>query len=211
MGTHVITATYSGDVNYAGQQRTLTPNQVVNKASTTTSLASSANPSVFSASVTFTATVAPSAATGTVQFYADGATLGGSVNLSSGKATASTAALAVGTHVITATYSGAANYAGSSGQLAPNQVVNKVATTTSLASSANPSVFGASVTFTATVAPSAATGTVHFYADSVLLGSTALASGKAASAPRRSGGHARHHGDIQWQCELRWQHRNALA
>ena len=180
VGTHVITATYSGDASYAGSSGSLTPDQLVNKAATTTSLASSANPSVFGASVTFTATVAPSVATGTVQFYADGATLGGPVNLSSGKATASTAALAVGTHVITATYSGAVSYAGSSGQLAPNQVVNKVATTTSLASSANPSVVGASVTFTATVAPSAATGSVQFYADSVLLGSTALSGGKAS-------------------------------
>ena len=56
--------------------------------------------------------------------------------MSSGKATASTAALAAGTHVITATYSGDASYAESSGRVTPDQVVNQAATTTSLASSA---------------------------------------------------------------------------
>ena len=81
------------------------------------------NPSIFGASVTFTATVAPSSATGTVQFYADGATLGSAVALSGGTASVSTAAPSVGTHVITATYSGDANHIGSSGTLAPNQVV----------------------------------------------------------------------------------------
>jgi len=179
-GTHSITATYSGDASYAESSGALAPDQVVNLAPTTTSLVSSANPSVFGASVTFTATVAPASATGTVQFYADGAHFAGPATLTGGKATASTGSLPVGTHVITATYSGDVNYAGSSGQLTPNQVVNKIATATSLASSANPSVVGASVTFTATVTPSAATGSVQFYADGAQLGSGALSGGKTS-------------------------------
>jgi hypothetical protein len=87
----------------------------ITPASTTTSLVSSANPSVFGSSVTFTATVAPSGATGTVQFYADGATLGSAQSLSgSGTASVNTSSLAVGTHVITTTYtSSSANYTGS--------------------------------------------------------------------------------------------------
>ena len=186
-GTHVITATYSGDANHNGSNGLLTPDQAVGQGATTTSLASSANPSVLGASVTFTATVAPSDATGTVQFYADGAALGGPVNLSSGEATASTASLTVGTHVITATYSGDANFTVSNGRLVPDQVVGQIATTTSLASSANPSVFGASVTFTATVAPSVATGTVQFYVDGATLGGRPRCqAARRLSAPRRS-------------------------
>ncbi len=59
-----------------------------------------------------------------------------------------------------------------------------IATTTTLTSSTNPSVFGQSVTFTATVTPSSGSGTptgsVTFYAGSTALG-TATLSGKKAS------------------------------
>ena len=69
------------------------------------------NPAFVSNPVTITAslpaqTVAP---TGTVNFY-DGETQIGSSALSNGSATLSTSALAVGTHMIQATYSGDANY-----------------------------------------------------------------------------------------------------
>ena len=86
---------------------------IVTPTDTTTALASSANPSVFGASVTFTATVAPSTATGTVQFYADGATLGSASRCRAARRAVSTASLSLGTHVITATYSGDANHSAS--------------------------------------------------------------------------------------------------
>lgn len=93
---------------------------------TTTSLMSSTNPSTVGQPVTFTATVSPVNApppTGTVTFF-DGATNIGSspVNVS-GVATLTTSALAAGPHSITATYSGDANYAGST-SLPVAQVVN---------------------------------------------------------------------------------------
>jgi large repetitive protein len=75
------------------------------------------------ASVTFTATIAPAPTGGTVQFFADGATLGVPVTVSSGSAATSTSALSIGTHPITATYSGDANYYGSASNVV-NQVVN---------------------------------------------------------------------------------------
>jgi len=59
--------------------------------------------------VTFTATFTPSAATGTVQFK-DGATVLGSVTVSGGAAAFQTSTLAVGSHSITAVYSGDGNY-----------------------------------------------------------------------------------------------------
>src|SRR5207245_2215702 len=143
--------------------------QTVNKANTTTALTSSVNPSVFGQSVTFTATVtanSPGAGTptGTVTFKA-GATTVGTGPLSGGVATFSSSTLAVGGHSITADYNGDSSFNISSGAL--TQTVNKANTTTALTSSVNPSVFGQSVTFTATVtanSPGAGTptGTVTF-------------------------------------------------
>jgi hypothetical protein len=72
-----------------------------------------------------------------------------------------TSALAAGSHTVSAAYNGSTTVAASSGSL-PMQTVNASnlhATTTSLASSSNPSTAGQPVTFTATVAPTVATGT----------------------------------------------------
>src|SRR6202050_484731 len=175
-GSHSITAAYGGDTNYnSSTSSTLT--QTVNKANTTVTLASSANPSTYGASVTFTATVSPSAATGTVTFN-DGATTLGTGTLSSGKATFSTSTLTAGSHSITAAYGGATNYNNSTSS-ALTQTVNKANTTLTLASSKNPSTYGSSVTFTATVSPSAATGTVTFNDGATTLGTGPVSSGKA--------------------------------
>ncbi len=157
--------------------------QVVNNNASTTTLASSVNPSTVGSSVTFTATVNGSAPTGSVGFTADGATLAGcaAVALSSGKATCTTSSLAAATHSIVAKYGGDANNAASA-SAALAQVVNKAASTTTLRSSANPSAVGASVTFTATVAGSSPTGSVNFTdGGSSIAGcaAVALSSGKA--------------------------------
>jgi hypothetical protein len=147
----------------------------INQASTTTSVASSLNASTYGQAVTFTATVAPQYSctpTGTVTFY-DGATaISGAINLTSATAMFTTTALqlAAGVHSISAVYSGDSNFyaTGSNGSTATvlSQTVNKAITTTSVASSLNPSTYGQAVTFTATVAPQYAgtpTGTVTFY------------------------------------------------
>ena len=97
------------------------------KANTTTNLSSSLNPSTSGASVTLTATVTGSSPTGTVQFAIDGSNVGSAVTLSLGSASYSTSSLAVGTHTVTATYSGNTSNAGSSGTLSPSQVVNAAA------------------------------------------------------------------------------------
>src|SRR5207344_3413558 len=134
-----------------------TLSQVV-KTVSTTGLASSANPAVVGASVTFTATVTGTAPTGNVAFTADGTTLSGcgTVALPAGSANSktaicSTASLAAGTHSIVATYAGDAANNGSTSSTLSQVVNNQTASTTGLASSANPSLVGASVTFTATV------------------------------------------------------------
>jgi DNA-binding beta-propeller fold protein YncE len=76
------------------------------------SLGSSSNPSTFGNQVTFTASVSGpnGTATGTVTFRDGSTALCSGVALASGSATCSTSALAVGTHDITAQYSGDVKY-----------------------------------------------------------------------------------------------------
>jgi hypothetical protein len=75
---------------------------------TTTLLLSSANPSTFGQPVTLTATVAGNSPTGNVKFLDTSASLG-TVVLSGGTATLTLSTLSVGTHPITAVYSGDAS------------------------------------------------------------------------------------------------------
>jgi hypothetical protein len=154
--------------------------------STTTTLTSSGNPSVYGQPVTFTATVSngsSSAPTGNVTFE-DGSTPLGTGTLSGGEVRFTTSALSVGTHSITAVYGGDANDYGSANSPPVSQVVDQDNTTTTLVSSIIPSVYGQSVTFTATVAVSGLgagtpTGTVTFYDGSTKLGTGTLSNGVA--------------------------------
>ena len=120
--------------------------------------------------------------TGSVTFFA-GATPLGSAPLSGGVASLAVTTLTVGSDSITAVYSGDPNFAGSP-STALSQTVEQDGTTTAVVSSANPSVFGQSVTFTATVSPTAPgsgtpTGTVIFMDGSTVLGSPILSGGVA--------------------------------
>lgn len=82
------------------------------KTATTTTLTSSLNPSNVGDVVTFTTTVAPTGATGSVQFF-DGLTSLGIATLSGGTASLPTSALTAGSHSITAAYSGDGTYSSS--------------------------------------------------------------------------------------------------
>ncbi len=157
LGSHTITATYSGDADFTASSAP-SFSQVVNKDSTTTTLEVTGNPSVYGQSISFTAgvaAVAPGSGTpaGSVTF-ADGSTTLATVTLSGGMATYTTAKLATGQHAITATYNGNGTFAaGTSAVL--SQTVNQDATSTVVTTSANPSVYGQSATFTATVSAAA--------------------------------------------------------
>ena len=154
VGAHSVVATYSSDdATFLGSSGSIS--QPVVMASTLTALASTASPSVFGQPITLTASVGPMAPgagtpTGTVTF-ADGAANLGVANLAGGQATISLAGLSVGSHNLTAAYSGDTNFKTSSAML--TQTVNQAPTGTAVSSSANPSVFGQSVRFTATVCP----------------------------------------------------------
>jgi hypothetical protein len=183
-GAHSITATYSGDSSFTGSTSSALA-QTVNQAGTVLALASSINPSAYSQSVTFTATITPQfggAATGTVTFK-DGATVIGSGTVSGNAASITTNALALGSHSITASYSGDSNFTGSNSG-AVSQVVNQAGTTTVVASSLNPAYVTQSITFTATVNGlygGSPTGSVTFKAGSTMLGTATLnGSGQAS-------------------------------
>jgi hypothetical protein len=183
VGSHSITAKYSGDGNFtASTSASLT--QTVNQASTTTTVASTVNPATFGQAVTFTVTVQPSASgtpTSTVTLLDGSTSLGNSSLSSGGTAQFTVGGLSAGSHSITATYGGDANFTAST-SAALVETVNQGSTTTTISSSANPSAFDQSVTFTATVQPPAGTtaaGVVTFSDGSTLLGSASLSSNSA--------------------------------
>jgi len=176
VGTHHITAVYSGDDNYVNTSAGLT--QSVTMSETATSIESSSSPSVFGQQIIYTSSVTavvPGSGipTGIVTFK-DGTDVLGTTALSGGKATYTMSGAAVGSHSITAEYSGDINF-GNSISTDFIQTVNKSGTTTSVGSSSNPSVLGQSVTYTATVSAAdpgsgAPTGTVTFKDGATTLG-----------------------------------------
>jgi hypothetical protein len=123
LGTHSITAQYSGDTTHTSSTSSVLA-QTVNKASTTITLTSDANPSKAGRPVTFTTAVSPSTATGTVEFF-DGSTSLVTVVLSSSQASLSTASLSGGRHSITAVYGGDANFASSTSAVLTQNVTGK--------------------------------------------------------------------------------------
>jgi hypothetical protein len=204
VGSHTITASYFGDGHFlTSMGDTSAVPQVVNQASSAVAVSSFPNASVFGQAVTFTATVSavvPGAGTPTgTATFAEGTTLlASNVALVAGKATFSTAGLAVGSNTVTASYSGDTNFLTGTGSdgTAP-QVVNKAADFTTVSVAPHPSYFSQVVTFTAKVQaifPGAgtATGTVTFKDGTAVLGTGTLSAGQAtfSTAALTGGGHA---------------------
>lgn len=184
-GTHSFTAAYSGDANFTASTSVALV-ETLSQGSTTAAISSSANPSAFDQSVTFTATVQPptgTAATGSVTFM-DGATSLGTAVLSSNSTQLVVSALTVGTHSVTAVYAGSANLSGITSAVL-SQVVNGASTTTAVSSSANPATFGQGVTLSASIQTAfggSATGTVTFLDGTVSLGTATVSSNAAQLA-----------------------------
>ena len=162
-GSHSITAPYSGDANYNAAAGN-TVSQTVNLRSATDTLTTSKNPVMTGSQVTYTATVTGSGPTptGSVTFSDGGTAISscgtsGTVTLSGGVATCKVTYSAIGSHTITAAYSGDANY----GSAAGNTVTENVQTTstTALTANYNPVAIGGQVTYTATVSGTGATPT----------------------------------------------------
>lgn len=183
VGTYPIVAAQgtlaAANYNFTFVNGTLT---IAAGASTTTTLSANPTSTQFGTPITFTATVAPNGVTGAVNF-SNGVTVLGTGALSGGVATLTTSSLNAGTYTISATYPGDANYSASTSgpvtvtivKATPGQGGTQAVT---VASSLNPSAFGNSITFTATV-PAPATGTVTFYAGTISLGTAVITAGKA--------------------------------
>ena len=182
LGTSNITASYSGDPNDEAN----TSNVVVQMVEQTPvlTLAAAPNPAVVTTPVTLTFTAAaPNGSTtgtpaGTVTFM-DGTTpLSAALALpASGVVTFSTTTLTLGTHNLSAAYSGVApNASGTSNVVV--ETIQLATTSTSLSSSGMTATVGSPVTFTATVAGTdggpVPTGSVTFFAGTVSLGSASL-------------------------------------
>src|SRR5439155_20470133 len=148
----------------------------VGNASTSTTISSS-GATVFGQPVTFTATMVtlpPGSGTpnGSFQFVIDGtARAPVNVDAATGKATLTLSDLAAGNHTVSGNYLGAANFATSSTSGPITQSVGRASTTMSVGTS-GPSVFGQTVTFTATLSAilpggGTPTGPVQFVIDGV--------------------------------------------
>jgi hypothetical protein len=174
VGSHTITAIYSGDSNFMGSQGddSASP-QVVNKDGTSSLIISVPGASVFGQPAAFfvfvsAADPADGTPTGTVTFKEGTTVLGASATLSGGWATFTTAALSVGSHTITAVYNGDSNFTSSQADdSASPLVVSKDGTATALTSSQKTTVSGQLVVFRATVSAVAPgtgtpTGTMDF-------------------------------------------------
>jgi hypothetical protein len=138
------------------------------KAPSTTSVSPSVNPSLLGQFVTVTATVQPPDAFGTVAFYSGGLLVGACndqflVSTSSGAQATCNTLPAIGTHSLTAVYNGDLTHLGSFGTTTQT-VMPKLASTTTLSSSPNPSLSGQPVSLTATVQARTPTGSVAFFA-----------------------------------------------
>ena len=153
------------------------------KSSTSTTLTSSLNPSVYGQKVTWTATVTSSGSitpTGRVNFTWDGYSIGSATLNASGVATLTKSNLNADLYPLTAVYSGDVNNLRSTSATV-NQGVTETTSAAKITSTPNPSTLGQAVTFMATITSPTVipTGPVTFMVGTKVLGTAQLSSGKA--------------------------------
>lgn len=199
VATHSLRAVYAGSASYLGAQSELVTH-TVEPGDTDTVVSSAPNPSVFGSPIVLSVTVTASSPaagipSGVVTFTDGGTPVVGctAVSLSGGSATCSTGgSLAVGAHNFGATYAGSHDFLGST-SLGNGHEIGQAHVTVGLVAAPSPSVFGQSVTFTATVSGPGATpsGSVTFSDGDALLGTSTLVEGVAtlATAGLATGGH----------------------
>jgi hypothetical protein len=154
-GGYTVSVTYSGDSNYLPSSTPSTLALNIIKASPTVSLVSSLNPVLATNPVTLTASVTSSSGnpTGSVNFY-DGQTLLTSATLTAGAAAYTTSGLAIGTHSITAYYTGDTNFSAVTSAVVAQLVVDFTLTASIPVGQPNPPVVlpGNSTAYTIQVA-----------------------------------------------------------
>ncbi len=192
VGINAVTVSYAGDTNYAPSTSTPTSVTVTGATqdSSSTSLSLSSATVAPGASYTFTARVFPStpAPTGTITFASDGQLVSTPVSLISGAASISAPLLAIapGTHLITALYSGDPNYQSSVSAAASFTITGGAQpSTTTIAVPPSSVPQGTAVTVTATISPATPipTGTAQLILDGNLYGSPLALTGATTSLP----------------------------
>ncbi|MGA2561275.1 MAG: Ig-like domain repeat protein [Terracidiphilus sp.] len=176
IGAHSIVSAYSGDTNDSAS--TSAPLVLaVQQAVTSAQIASSPNPSVVDTAATFTASVSGNGGTptGTVNFFADGLSIGSSTLSAKGIATLAYSGLTSGTHAVKATYAGDTNDQPSTSS-AISQIVGTIPTVTALASSGTPGPNSEVVLLSTVVGASGPTptGSITFTTGTTTLGGRRL-------------------------------------
>ncbi|MFC9791005.1 Ig-like domain repeat protein, partial [Rhodococcus sp. NPDC127528] len=167
-GAKSVTAVFSGAAGFLGSTSAASNVAVSDPApvdvATQTSVTVPATATT-GVAVDLKATVSPANASGTVQFKDGGANIGGPVNVVNGVATLSHAFGEAGPKGVTAVFSGAAGFSGSTSAVANISVSDPapVDVATSVVAAAPGSVkVGVAVDLSATVSPANASGTVQF-------------------------------------------------
>jgi len=178
-GSYDLLATYSGDGAFLPVNAPYQALTIVNPATSSTTLTTSAVIIPPGGPLTLTATVPTSSGTsvpsGTIRFLDGTSLMGTSALNASGTATYTATSLANGSHSLTAVYSGDAVYAAStSAAIAVN--VTTLPTALTLTSSAATATVGTALAFTATASATGATpgGTITFLDGTATLGTGAL-------------------------------------
>jgi large repetitive protein len=157
IGTDSVTASYSGDANFAPQ--VATTSVTITKASVTFTESAAPASVGFGSADTLAATGLPANATGTVTFAAGGSTLC-VATLAVTNCLTSTS-LVIATYTVTATYSGDGNYSGATATGASFTVAKANTSFTEAAAPASVP-FGTADTVSESGLPTGATGTVTF-------------------------------------------------
>lgn len=182
VGTHTVSAAYSGATSYGTSTGSLSGSQIVTAAPTTLAVAASPSTGLYGGSSTFTASVTSTAGvpTGNVIFTVDGVAQA-PIALAGGTASLTSNSLSVGSHTVSASYQGATNFLASSGALAVSYAVSRATPSVAVTSSANPAVTGQAIQLTANVTASSGTpsGEVVFTVDGVARPATLLNNGSA--------------------------------
>ena len=183
VGVNYIRAWYDGDDQHFASSASIAQ-MVVDERQTTTMLTSSADPSLAGSPVTFTVKVTPLAGTptGSVTLTDSASGFTATVPLAPDfTASVTTAALAVGGHTITATYSGDSTHLTSSATLL-QEIISGYPTSVSLTSSLNPAAKGSTVTFRVAVTSQngTPTGSITFADGSTPLVTASLSNGAAS-------------------------------